>query len=202
MPHPALKKAGRGLATPIGRALAGAGVSANAVTAAGLVAAAACGLFLARGRWIVALLFLVASALCDMLDGAVARAKGGGGSRMGAALDSTFDRYGEAVILAGVLVDAWTRETSPWFVWLWVAALVASFLVSYVRARAEGLGLSCEVGLLERPERMALLGLLCILGPRAAVPILGILAVLGHVTIVQRLLHVRRAARSAEREGP
>ena len=105
MPSPALKKLGRDLTRPLGKMLAATGVTANAVTITGLLFAAACGLLLARGEGVLAFLCLAASSLCDMLDGAVARAGGEAGTPIGAALDSTADRYGEALILTGVLIN-------------------------------------------------------------------------------------------------
>jgi phosphatidylglycerophosphate synthase len=158
--------------------------------------AGACGLALARGAWPLALALLVASALCDLLDGAIARASGRPGSKMGAALDSTVDRYAESLVLGGFLVDQVRRGAGDLFLWVWVLALTGSFLTSYVRARAEGLGLSCEVGIMERPERMLLLALLCVLGPGAAIWILAILAAGAHVTFLQRLRHIHRLVRS------
>ncbi len=196
MPSHSMKRWARNLAAPVGGGLARIGVSANAVTLSGLLFAAACGFFLGRGDYAAGLACLLASSLCDLLDGAVARSRGRGGSPLGATLDSAVDRYGEAMILTGVLVDGVLhRDQGETFLWLWSLALAASFLTSYVRARAEGLGFRCEVGLLERPERLALIGLLCVIGPRAAMWILGALAVGGHITVVQRILHLRREAR-------
>jgi CDP-diacylglycerol--glycerol-3-phosphate 3-phosphatidyltransferase len=197
-----MKKLGRGLAQPLGSVLARLGVSPDAITIAGLVFAAACGLALAGGRWGLAFLLLVASALSDLLDGAVARMSEGRDRTMGATLDSTVDRYAEALVLGGVLVHAVRHEAGDLFVWLWVLALTGSFLTSYVRARAEGLGLSCEVGIMERPERIALLGLLCLIGPRSAIWILAILAAGSHVTFLQRLVHVHRSVRPDGKQGP
>lgn len=196
MPSLSIKRAVRSLAAPVGAGLARLGISANAVTLFGLILAAACGFFLGRGDYGAGLACLLASSLCDLLDGAVARSRGRTGSPFGAALDSVVDRYGEAMILTGVLVDGVLhRDHGASFVWLWSLALTASFLTSYVRARAEGLGFRCEVGLLERPERLALMGLLCLIGPRSAPWILGALAVGGHITVLQRVLHLRKEAR-------
>jgi CDP-diacylglycerol--glycerol-3-phosphate 3-phosphatidyltransferase len=196
MPSASLKRWARNLAAPVGTLLARIGISANTVTLSGLLLAIACGFFLGRDNWAAGLACLLASALCDLLDGAVARSRGGSGSPLGASLDSAVDRYGEAMILTGVLVNGIVhRHQGEAFLWIWSLALTASFLTSYVRARAEGLGYRCEVGLLERPERLALLGLLCVIGPRGSIWILGALAVGGHVTVVQRILHLRREVR-------
>jgi CDP-diacylglycerol--glycerol-3-phosphate 3-phosphatidyltransferase len=199
MPNPAIKKSVRALVRPAGSLLARVGVSPDAVTFAGLAVAAACGYALARGEWGLAFALLLASGFCDLLDGAVARASGRSESKMGAALDSTIDRYSESLVLGGVLIDAVRRGAGDWLIWVWVLALTGSFLTSYVRARAEGLGIPCEVGIMERPERLALLALLCLLGPSAALWILAILALGSHVTFLQRLLHIQRLARSRER---
>jgi CDP-diacylglycerol---glycerol-3-phosphate 3-phosphatidyltransferase len=197
MPSASLKNFARGFALPVGRALSSIGITANAVTFAGLLFAGGAGVLLGFDRRLAAFACLAGSGLCDLLDGAVARARGGGGSTFGAAFDSTADRYGEALILAGVLLFRIRQGgIDDWFVWLWVLTLVGSFLTSYVRARAEGLGLRCEVGLLERPERLGLMALFPALGPRFAPWILGALALGSHITFVQRLIHIRRTASS------
>src|SRR3990172_6831551 len=106
-----------------------------------------------------------------MLDGALARTTGKT-STFGAFLDSTLDRYSEAVLLFGLLVVA-TQRQSTQEILLVFAVMVGSVMVSNVRARAEGLGLRCEVGLLARPERVILLALGLILGQ--LLPVLWIL---------------------------
>lgn len=200
MPNPWLKDRARGLAAPIGRGIAAIGLGADAITFLGFLLAVAAGLWLAAGRWPLAFAALALSSLCDLLDGAVARARGGG-SPIGATLDSTVDRYSESVVLTGVLIHRLQQGVEVWFVWLWALALTASFLISYVRARAEGLGLRCDVGLLERPERLGLLLLLCLIGPRSAPWVLGLLALGGHVTFIQRIVHVARATRRTKENG-
>ncbi|MFB3907094.1 MAG: CDP-alcohol phosphatidyltransferase family protein [Candidatus Eisenbacteria bacterium] len=195
MPSDPMKGRVRALARPVGVALARIGVSANAVTLAGFAFAAASGLLLAHGSRIGGLVFLILGSLADLFDGAVARAHGGTGTPFGAALDSTLDRYAEALILTGILISGIERGEPALFVWLFALALTGSFLTSYVRARAEGLGMRCEVGLLERPERLVLLGIACLLGPRSDVWVLGALALGSHITFLQRLALVRREAR-------
>lgn len=182
----------RRLAEPIGAGLARLGISADTITVLGVVAAAAAAWgFYADRRW-VAFSSLFASGLMDLLDGAVARAGGRGGTPFGAALDSALDRYGEGLILGAILARAALDGAPPWLLALAVLSGVGSFLVSYVRARSEGLGIPCEIGLLERPERLFLLLVLPLWG-RAGWPwILGTIAVLSHVTFLQRLFHVRR----------
>jgi CDP-diacylglycerol--glycerol-3-phosphate 3-phosphatidyltransferase len=139
-----------------------------------------------------ALIFLLGAGL-DMLDGDLARLQGKV-SRRGAFLDSTFDRLGEAALFAGL---AWyyvahLAQPRPWAVLFILGTVVGSLTTSYVRARAEGLQTTCHVGLLQRPERVVLLGVGMLLGWRVLEVVLGILAVLTLATTVQRLIHVAR----------
>jgi CDP-diacylglycerol--glycerol-3-phosphate 3-phosphatidyltransferase len=132
--------------------------------------------------------------LFDALDGAVARASNRM-SAFGAFLDSTLDRVSEAAVFVGILFHfARTPEDGalPWGVLLAGVAMTFSLLTSYTRARAEGLGFECEVGLLERAGRVLLLSISAMLGFLTAG--LCIVAVGAFVTTVQRILHVHRAA--------
>src|SRR6266542_322341 len=158
----------RGAVRPLAEVLARAGVHANWLTLAGA-------------------LFLLFNAL-DFLYGAVARAAGTAGA-YGAFLDSVLDRYSEAVVFVGLLI--WFSGTQELIgLGATALALVGSFMVSYCRARAEGLGLDCEVGLLQRPERIALLGAAMIVHEYALVPVLVGLAVLTNFTAAPRMRHV------------
>ncbi|MDP2727937.1 MAG: CDP-alcohol phosphatidyltransferase family protein, partial [Dehalococcoidia bacterium] len=131
--------------------------------------------------------FLVLFAgLFDMLDGAVARLSGQT-TRFGALLDSVVDRFSEAAILAGLLWLYLSQQRIT-EVLLLFAVLLGSLMVSYVRARAEGLGLDCEVGLVARPERVLLLALGLLLSQM--VPVLALLAILTHFTVAQRVWHI------------
>jgi len=139
-------------------------------------------------------LVLVAG-LFDMLDGALARLSHRT-TRFGAFLDSTLEvRYAEAVLMLGLLVPYLARPGSaePLLIY---AVLVGSLMVSYARARAEGLGLRCEVGWAPRPERIFLLALGLIVDQ--VLPVLIILAVITNFTAVQRIVHVWRQTRGTE----
>ena len=204
----ALKDTGRGLAAPVGRALASAGVSANLLTVLGALFAVPSFYGFLTGNKALAFWGLALSGLADLLDGAVARANGGGGTKFGAALDSTLDRYGEGLVFAGILLGLAQRDAADWLLGLAVLASVGAYLVSYTRARAEGLGVNAEVGWMERPERIGLLLILALWGDGGAPWILGVLALFTHITFVQRLNCVRTApsarpddARSHERTG-
>lgn len=125
------------------------------------------------------------ASIFDVLDGRVARLRGRG-TRFGAFLDSTMDRYSDMVLYMGLLILYARLDKNGHMVLVWVAAF-GSFMTSYARARAESLIPSCTVGLLERPERIVLL----IVGALAnrMVAVLWIIAVLSNVTAIQRVVY-------------
>ena len=179
----------------VGRALARLGLSANVLTVVGLLLNAGVALVIATGhpRWGGALL-LAASAF-DMLDGAVARATGTI-TRFGGFLDSTLDRYSEAVVFGGLLIFLLGTDDAELGALLVFVATVGALLISYARARAEAAGYSASVGLVARPERVVLLAICLLLGrPLWA---LWVLAIATHLTALTRIVHVWRLA---EREG-
>jgi len=166
----------------------------NNVTCIGLVMAFLAGVCIGFGFLFAGGLFTVLSGLCDMLDGAMARNMGRV-TVFGAILDSTLDRFEEAVIFIGILlfyaqgrVISGTLVTG--FAWL------ASLLVSYIRARAEGSGLQCKVGIFTRAERIIVLSLGLLLSPfyHTLIPALIIIAGLGFFTAGQRLVNVMKDA--------
>jgi len=179
---------------PLATSLARAGVQANWLTYLGFVLNVVVAAILVEGWFAVGgILFLLVNAL-DFLDGAVARAAGTAGA-YGAFLDSVLDRYSEAVVFVGLI--AWyARADDMLAVTITALALAGSFMVSYCRARAEGLGLNCEVGLLQRPERIVVLGIGLILAelvhPIVLIGVLVVLAILTNVTAFQRMRHVAR----------
>lgn len=186
--------------TPLGRALARRGISPNVVTAVGTFGTVAAALFFyPRGELFPGTVVITIFVLADLLDGVMAR-MGGEGSLWGAFLDSTLDRVGDAGIFSGLVI--WFMVSGQ-RVLAGVAlfCLVAGALVSYVKARAEGLGLNCDVGLAERSERLVVGLVSAGLGglgvPYVLAAGLWLLAVASVVTVVQRLLHVHRQAASA-----
>lgn len=135
------------------------------------------------------LAFLFASAF-DMLDGALARRQGTV-TKLGAFLDSTFDRVSEAALFTAILHDMRLHEYAlPWLPELTVVVLAGSLTTSYARARAEGLGTECKVGWLERPERIVLLAAGLLLGRTALGFVIFALAPLTWITVFQRIAHV------------
>ena len=187
---------------PVARALLRAGVSPDAVTIAGTVGVVVASLTLAtRGYLLTAALVITACALTDMLDGAMARARGTN-SRFGALLDSTMDRVADGAVFACLAYWlAVTHQRADLAATL--ICLVAAQVVSYVKARAESLGLSANVGIAERTERLVILGLGGI-GHGLHIPYaldvaLWLLAALSLVTVGQRILYARRMDRAADR---
>ena len=168
------------------------GLTPNTVTVLGFLLSAGVALVLATGRLTLAGLLLIATLAFDAVDGTMARTQGTT-SRFGAFLDSTLDRWTE-LFLYGALVWHYLQVGQDVNVLLAVAAMSTSVMVSYTRARAEGVGLPCKEGIFTRFERMVVLiaGLLFGLTPWA----LGIIAVLAGITAVQRIFVTKRADES------
>jgi len=188
------KTQGRRLAAPLARALANLGVSADHLTWTGLVASTLAGFLVAGGHFRPAALALLLGSLCDVLDGSVARATGKT-SPFGAFLDSTVDRVAEMAFFAGVMVRFAHTDAGILYPLLAFLAAAGSFMVSYTRARAEGLGISCSVGLMERPERMVLLLVATVVGQVGLRVALWVLTPLVVWTTVQRVMHVHAETR-------
>lgn len=187
-----IKERLRGLLAPVVAALERAGVTPMAVTMTGLVLSFVGAGFVAAGRLRAGALVLVISGLCDTIDGSLARSSGQA-SRFGAFLDSTLDRVAELVYFSA-LVYHFSAVGARWsgvMIWLTLAALAGSLLTSYARARAEGLGLECTVGILERPERIVMLVVGLVFGHIVLNPVIALLAALSIVTFIQRVMHVR-----------
>jgi CDP-diacylglycerol--glycerol-3-phosphate 3-phosphatidyltransferase len=130
--------------------------------------------------------------LADLLDGALSRASRRA-TTFGALLDSVADRLSEAALFFGLLTSYAPWETAALEVWLIFLGLVGSLLVSYVRARSEGLGLQCKVGILTRAERILILALGLLLNQMTIA--LSLIVILTFATILQRLLFIRQQAR-------
>jgi CDP-diacylglycerol--glycerol-3-phosphate 3-phosphatidyltransferase len=184
----------RGVAEAIVSPLAQRGVNPNAVTVAGFVFNVGTAAVLAMGHLTIGGVLLLLAGTFDMLDGALARVTSTQ-SDFGAFLDSLLDRYSEAAILLA-LVYVFSVQQKTAAVLLVFAVAVGSILSSYARARAEGLGIECRVGIAPRPERVIILGLGLLVNDNTTIAALAILAVLTHFTAVQRLYHVWSQTRS------
>lgn len=184
---------------PLARALVRAGVSPDAVTVAGTVGVLAGAFLAAQGRLVLAVFVVTLFALTDVIDGSMARMRGTA-SRFGALLDSTMDRVADGAVFAAVAYWLATRGDRPALVAALIC-LVAGQVVSYVKARAEGLGLTGNVGLIERFERLVILGIGALLtgfGVSWGLAVaLWLLAALSIFTAGQRIVHVQRQDRQA-----
>lgn len=192
-----LRKISKGIVDPIAGALASIGVTANLLTIIGCLLNVGVSAIIATGRLRLGGILLIATALTDAFDGAVAR-KTGSPTKFGAYLDSTLDRVSDAAVL-GALAWHYGFLCRPQYAMLAFVSVVGFILVSYTRARAEGLGIECKVGLFTRVERMVVLvaGLVLGLTPYA----LWLLAVGTWFTVGQRVWHVYRASQGQSLEG-
>jgi CDP-diacylglycerol--glycerol-3-phosphate 3-phosphatidyltransferase len=185
---------------PYAANLARVGLTPNALTLIGfaisIIAAALGGL----GLWLACGLVATFGAAFDMFDGALARATGTAGP-FGAFLDSTFDRWGESLVYAGIATGAALAD-QPATVLLTTLAMGAAFMVSYSRGKAESLGWKGETGVAPRPERVVILGVGLVTaglgggpagGPWLQVA-LGAIVVLGTITVIQRIRYVHQQA--------
>lgn len=183
------------------RPLAWLGITPNMVTLLGVVLSIVTAIVIASGHLVVGGVLVLFAGIFDMFDGAIARVRRAV-TIFGAFLDSTLDRYSESIILGGLLLYALQRPDLHDMLWPWpheqqwmlvsiFVATVGSLLVSYAKARAEGLGLECKTGLLARPERVVILTIGLLTG--TTIWALLLLAILSHVTAIERIVHVWRA---------
>ncbi len=213
-----IKKAGEPIALFLGRL----GLTPDGLTLVGFGITAGGAVLLANQLWLVGGLVVFCGAIFDMFDGTLARATGRV-SKLGGFMDSVFDRWGEGLVYIGLVWG--TLDLGLWRpVVLSAAAMAAAFMVSYTRAKAEGLGFSAgtgmaAVGLAPREVRVVILtvGLVAAgllpgfpsdmdlpgaqaypLSALALEAALGLIALLGTITVIQRVLHVRRQAARAE----
>lgn len=192
---------------PIGRFLVAAGVSANAISTSSLLLGLAAAVALAFGHFGVAAAFAVVSALCDALDGMVAR-QTKTASDSGEVLDATVDRYVEFTFLGGLAIH---DHENPLWLGMALAAILGSFMVSYATAKGEAMGVAPPRGAMRRPERAAYLTMGALLCPFTALwaakggpswvseaPMMlatALVAVVGNVSAVRRLTSIARSLR-------
>nr|WP_052891200.1 CDP-alcohol phosphatidyltransferase family protein [Thermogemmatispora carboxidivorans] len=192
------------------RPLANLGVTPNMLTLVGLLLSGLTALVIAQGYLVAGGLLVLFAGIFDMFDGAVARVRQAA-TTFGAFFDSTLDRYSESIILFGLLWYVLQRpdlheqlwpfgHEQLWMIVLVFVAVVGSLMVSYTKARAEGLGLECKTGLLARPERVVILAIGLIAG--IEIWALVLLAVFSQVTALERMFYVWRITRQQERGRP
>ncbi len=189
--------------SPVARLLVRLGISPDVVTVIGTLGVCFGALvFYPRGEFLVGTLVITAFVFSDTIDGIMARMNGRSG-KWGAYLDSTLDRVGDAAIFGGLVLWYAGNGDEAYMAALALACLILGSVVSYAKARAEGLGMTADVGIAERADRLVVVlvatgftGLLDLptlfLGA-----VLGLLAVASLVTVVQRMLAVRRQALGA-----
>jgi CDP-diacylglycerol--glycerol-3-phosphate 3-phosphatidyltransferase len=190
------KEAARALLAPVVRLAVAMGLTPNAITLIGFVVVVGAAALIGTGNLLPGAIVLTAGSLLDAVDGALARATGVT-SAFGSFLDSTLDRAAEAVLYGGIAayyLRFASEPTAP--VLLALLALAGSFMVSYTRARAEGIGVVASVGLAPRVERLVLIvagiGLAGIGFQVALIGALAVIALLSVTTTVQRIWHVHR----------
>ncbi len=188
------KDAFRRLIRPLARVLSAMRVRPDSLTIAGWILAVAAAVLFALGYTKTAGAVMLFAGLFDALDGAVAR-ESGRMSAFGAFLDSTLDRLSESAVFVGVIFF-YASYSQPYEALLAGVAMMFSLTTSYTRARAEGLGFECEVGLLERAGRVVILSVFSIAGFLAVG--IGLVAAGALVTTTQRILYVRRLTNTKE----
>lgn len=185
------------LMDPVGAWLNRLGIAPNTITIAGLIGNFISAFFLSRGQFFIGGLIMLAMGPLDALDGTMARLRGEP-SDFGAFVDSATDRYSELTIYGGLLVYYMVNAELGMGL-LTFAAAAGSVLVSYMRARAESLGFQAKGGILTRLERFAVLAPSLVLNYPAVG--IGLVAVFANITAIQRILAVRRQARTEGRMG-
>jgi CDP-diacylglycerol--glycerol-3-phosphate 3-phosphatidyltransferase len=176
------------------RGLALSRIHPNVLTFIGLLINIWAAVELARGRFFQAGLVIIGAGLFDMVDGRVAR-ETNKVTRFGAFFDSVLDRYSDLALLMGLLVYYATVNRN-FYVVLTAVVMTASVMISYTRSRAENVIPACKVGFLERPERVVLL-IIGALFDRMA-PVLWVIAVIGNITVIHRMLYTYEQAQALE----
>ncbi|MDD5085284.1 MAG: CDP-alcohol phosphatidyltransferase family protein [Candidatus Omnitrophica bacterium] len=181
----------KGILTAISKKAANLGIRPNHLTFGGLGLSFVAAAIYASGHFFFGGIFTLAAGACDMLDGALARLEAKTSS-FGAFLDSTIDRYSDFILFSGILIHYGIRGRVGIQV-LILVVMLGSLLTSYTKARSESLVTPCDVGMIERPERIIILAAGSLFG--LLIPALWFLAIASHLTVIQRILHVRRQMR-------
>jgi CDP-diacylglycerol--glycerol-3-phosphate 3-phosphatidyltransferase len=176
------------------RALALSRIHPNVLTFLGLLINAGAAVLLAFGQFFWAGVVIIGAGLFDMVDGRVAR-ETNQVTRFGGFFDSVLDRYSDLALLMGLLVY-YASINRNFYVVLTAIVMTASVMISYTRARAENTIPTCKVGFMERPERVVLLIIGCLFDRMA--PVLWIIAVLGNLTVIHRMIYTFQEARRLE----
>ncbi len=176
------------LMDPVAEFIIRFGVNPNIITTVGFLISAISGYFFAIGSYRIGALLILFSGIFDVLDGKIARGSNRV-TRFGALYDSTLDRYAEILVLLGISYF-FLQQGNMAGVVASILALAGSIMVSYVRARAEGLGMSCKIGMMQRPERVLTIGFTGLIHSYALFVGMIFLAITANFTALQRLYHV------------
>jgi len=173
-------------------------VHPNFFTVLGLISSVIGAYFFAKHNLRIGAIYILLGGLCDIIDGKVAR-KAGLSTKFGALFDSSLDRYSEVFMFLGVAIHFVKMDylTTSIMVFL---GLGGSMMVSYVRARAEGLGYACKVGIMQRPERIVYIGASALIHEYILMVVVWMIAILANFTAIQRMYHVWNLERM-EKEG-
>jgi len=186
---------------PIARLLVNLRVHPHIITFSGLAISILAFNFFRQGYFFSAGVMVVLAGACDVLDGRLAR-ETNRISKFGALMDSTIDRYSEVLLFLGLAIFFYDKHSHV--VYLIIFAIAGSLMVSYTRARAEGLGIECKVGLMKREERITYLAIGSLLG---AIPGIGIyfviatiwfIAIFANITVIQRVIFIRNELKKLE----
>jgi len=175
------------ITAPVVRILSKSGITPNALTFINLALNIVAAYVIATGHFLLGGVLVLVAGLFDLLDGALARFTKQT-TRFGAILDSVADRISEAAILCGLLIWYIPQEEASLEIVLIFVVLIGSFLVSYIRARAEGLGWQCQVGLFTRAERVIVLAIGLLINQIFIA--LCVLVIFVFITVVQRLVYL------------
>ncbi len=173
---------------PIGNSIKKAGISADMLTASGIVMAVAAAVAIGAGALRLGFALLILTGIPDLLDGAVAKASGKSSLR-GAFFDSVSDRLTDGLLFGGIAYYLAASGEPPWVVMLPVAGYVTASVVSYIRAKADALGFDARGGIVERAERFILLAIGLLFEP-VLLPVLMLIIVLNAITAGQRFVKV------------
>ena len=174
---------------PIGNSIKKAGISADMITATGIVMAVFAAVAIGSGHLHLGLLLLILTGIPDLLDGAVAKASGKASLR-GAFFDSVSDRVTDGLLFGGIAYYLVESDGRGWVVMLPVAGYITASIVSYIRAKADALGFDAHTGIVERAERFILLAIGLLFYQYLLLPVLALIIVLNVITAAQRFIAV------------
>jgi len=186
---------------PLAKLLINLKIHPHGVTYAGLGFSILSAFFFMQGRFFYAGIMVILAGICDVLDGRLAR-ETKKVSKFGALFDSSIDRYSEVLIFLGL--STYFLMRGSYMVLVIILAIAGSFMVSYTRARAEGLGIECKVGIMQRQERITYLAAGAILGSIPGtnnfflVLSLWIIAIFANITVIQRIIYIKKRLDEAQ----